>query len=223
MLETQDPVQQISIIPTTKGAGGYTLSSPIEDRMYMSKTSMFEEIVSLVGGRVAESLVMGDISTGASNDIQRATDMARAMVTRYGMSDRLGPIVYGTGHGSDEVFLGRDFSSGKDYSDATAKIIDDEIKRVVEDAYAKAEEILKQNIDKLNRIAEFLIKHEVMDGEQFKAAMSDDGVTEEALLEIAAERKRRVAEENAERKRREEELRREQEEKEKPRDDFRGI
>ena len=223
-LETQDPVQQISIIPTTKGAGGYTLSSPVEDRMYMSKTSMYEEIVSLVGGRVAESLVMGDISTGASNDIQRATDMARAMVTRYGMSDLLGPIVYGTGHGSDEVFLGRDFSSGKDYSDATAKLIDDEIKAIIEKAYAEAEKILKENTEKLNAVAEFLIKHEAMDGEQFKAAMEKDDVTEEELLQIAAERKRKVAEENAERKRREEEQRRKEDLSKAPydRNDFGG-
>ena len=159
---------------------------------------MYEEIVSLVGGRVAESLVMGDISTGASNDIQRATDMARAMVTRYGMSDRLGPIVYGTGHGSDEVFLGRDFSSGKDYSDATAKLIDDEIKALIEKAYADAEKLLKDNIDKLNAVAEFLIKHETMDGEQFKAAMENDGVTDEELLQMAAERKRREEEQRRE-------------------------
>ena len=223
LLETQDPVQQISIIPTTKGAGGYTLSSPIEDRMYMSKTSMFEEIVSLVGGRVAESLVMGDISTGASNDIQRATDMARAMVTRYGMSDKLGPIVYGTGHGSDEVFLGRDFSSGKDYSDATAKLIDDEIKSIIESAYAKAEEILKANEEKLSFVAEFLIKHEAMDGDQFKAAMNGDGVTEDDLVRMAAERKRRVAEENAERKRREEEKKKEEEKIPPHESDFRGL
>ena len=150
-----------------------------------------------MAGRMAEKLIMGDISTGASNDIQRATGIARNMVTRYGMSDDLGPIVYGSEHSSDEVFLGRDFSSGRNYSEETASLIDNEIKRIIGDAYKKAEDILRERIDKLHFVAQFLIKDEIMDEEQFKAAMTGDPTVEE-LEEMLSERRRRSNRENEE-------------------------
>ena len=194
ILQPDTPVHQISIIPSGR-AGGYTLSLPKEDRSYNSKSEMENEIVSLLGGRVAEKLILGDISTGASNDIQRATTIARNMVTRYGMSDVLGPIVYGSEHNSDEVFLGRDFNTSRNYSEDTATLIDNEIKRLVETAYNTAMKLLNENIDKLHFIAAFLMKHEVMDEAQFNAAM-DDGATEEQLEALAEEKRRRSEEEN---------------------------
>ncbi len=196
LLQPETPVHQISIIPAGR-AGGYTLSLPLEDKSYESKNEMENEIVSLLGGRVAEKLILGDISTGASNDIQRATRIARNMVTRYGMSDVLGPIVYGSEHSSDEVFLGRDFNTTRDYSEGTATVIDNEIKRLVTTAYDTAMELLNKNIDKLHFIAEFLMKHEVMDEEQFNAAM--DGASMEVLEEMAAEKKRKSDEANEKR------------------------
>ncbi len=196
LLQPETPVHQISIIPAGR-AGGYTLSLPLEDKSYESKNEMEREIVTLLGGRVAEKLILGDISTGASNDIQRATRIARNMVTRYGMSDVLGPIVYGSEHSSDEVFLGRDFNTTRDYSEGTATVIDNEIKRLVTTAYDTAMELLNKNVDKLHFIAEFLMKHEVMDEEQFNAAM--DGAPMETLEEMAAEKKRRSDEANEKR------------------------
>jgi len=175
-LETQDPVHQISIIPSGR-AGGYTLSIPQQDKSYMSKKEIEEEIVSLLGGRVAEKLVLDDISTGASNDIERATNLARGMVTRYGMSEDLGPIVYGTGH--SEVFLGKDFNNSRNYSEKIAAMIDDEIMKVVDKAYKEAERILTEHMDKLHFIASFLIKNEIMDADQFEKAMSSDATMEE--------------------------------------------
>ena len=176
-LPTQDPVHQISIIPSGR-AGGYTLSLPKEDRSYTSKSEMLEDIVTLLGGRVAEKLVLEDISTGASNDIERASKIARTMIMRYGMSDTLGPIVYGTGH--NEVFLGKEFSSSRDYSEKIAAQIDDEVLNIVKNAYANAEKILNEHMEKLHFIASYLIKHETMDAEQFERAMQD-GATEEEL------------------------------------------
>ena len=192
LLPTQDPVTQISIIQSGR-AGGYTLSPPVEDKSYMSKRGMEEEIVSLLGGRVAEKLIFGDISTGASNDIQRATNMAKSMVTRYGMSDKLGPIVYGSEHSSDEVFLGRDFNSSRDYSEKTASDIDEEIRRIVDTAYAEAVRILNENMDKLHFIAAYLIKNEIMDGAQFEAVMSGNPTMED--LDAMVAEKRRISEE----------------------------
>lgn len=177
---TQDPVHQISIIPSGR-AGGYTLSLPKEDRSYASKTEMLDDIVTLLGGRVAEKLVLSDISTGASNDIERATEIARKMIMRYGMSDDLGPIVYGTGH--DEVFLGKEFSSSRNYSEKIAAQIDDEIMRIIKEAYSKAEKLLTDHMDKLHFIASYLIKNETMDAEQFECAMQADA-TEEMLDNI---------------------------------------
>ena len=195
LLETQDKVHQISIIPSGR-AGGYTLSLPQEDKMYMSKLEMEEEIVSLLGGRVAEKIVIGDITTGASNDIERATKMARGMVTKYGMSDLLGPVVYGTGH--DEVFLGKEFSSSRDYSDKIAADIDNEIKSIIEKAYKKAEEILLANRDKLDFTAEYLITHEVMDEDQFALVMTSDNPTVEALEELEKAKNEKSDSENKE-------------------------
>ncbi len=194
LLQPDTPVHQISIIPSGR-AGGYTLSLPLEDKSYQSKLDMEHEIVSLLGGRVAEKLILGDISTGASNDIQRATGIARNMVTRYGMSELLGPIVYGSEHNDDEVFLGRDFNTTRNYSEDTATVIDNEIKRLVNTAYETAMKILQENVEKLHFIAGFLVKNEVMDEVQFKAAMEGDPTVEE-LEEMAAEKRRKSEEEN---------------------------
>ncbi len=169
-LPTQNPVQEISIIPRGR-AGGYTLSPPVEDKYYTSKTEMFEEICSLLGGRVAESIAIGDISTGASNDIERATGIARKMVTTYGMSERLGPIVYGTEH--DEVFLGRDFAQARNYSENVAAEIDSEMKNVIDEAYEKTRGILQEHRDKLNSVAQYLFANEKMSGEEFEKFFED--------------------------------------------------
>ncbi len=217
LLPTQDPVTQISIIQSGR-AGGYTLSPPVEDKSYMSKLGMEEEIVSLLGGRVAEALIFGDISTGASNDIQRATNMAKSMVTRYGMSDKLGPIVYGSEHSSDEVFLGRDFNSSRDYSEKTANDIDEEIRRIVDTAYAEAKRILSENMDKLHFIAEYLMKNEIMDGAQFEAVMTGNPTMED-LDAMVAEKRRVSEEENRIKAEAEAEARRRDEEEAKRRDE----
>ena len=165
-LPTQDPVHEISIIPRGM-AGGYTMYRPVEDKSFVSKTEMNENIVSLLGGRVSESLVLGDISTGASNDIERATKIAKAMVTKYGMSDRIGTITLGSDQ--EEVFLGRDFAQEKSYSEETAGIIDEEIKIIIDKAYERAEKILKENRERLDRVAEILIEKEKITGEEFDA------------------------------------------------------
>jgi len=209
MLGTSDPVHQISIIPTGGGAGGYTMYLPKEDKNYLSKNEMLQRIAIGLGGRVAEKLFMQDISTGASNDIQRLTEIARKMITQYGMSDKLGPIVFGSGH--EEVFLGRELNSARNYSEKIASEIDDEVKFVVDEAYQKVEKILKDNQEKVHFIAEFLLKYEVMDGEQFEAAMAGNPTFEE-LDAMVIEKKRKSEEEN--RKVREESERRAKEEAE---------
>lgn len=168
--ETQDPVHQISIIPRGL-AGGYTMSLPAEDRSYKSKKEMYEDIVVLLGGRVSESLVLGDISTGASNDIERATKIAHSMVTKYGMSNKLGPIAYGSDN--NEVFIGRDMGHVKNYSEKTAYEIDAEVKEIIQVGYSRTEEILKNHMDKLEKVAQFLFKNEKMSGGQFKDIMED--------------------------------------------------
>lgn len=165
-LQNHDTVHQISIIPRGM-AGGYTMYKPNEDKSYASKLEMKEHIVSLLGGRVAEQLVLDDISTGASNDIERATKIARNMVTRYGMSEKLGPVTYGANQ--EEVFLGRDFNSQKNYSEETAALIDEEVKSIITEAYSKAEKILKENIDKLHETAKVLIEKEKINSEEFDA------------------------------------------------------
>ncbi len=194
LLQPNTSVHQISIIPAGRAAG-YTLPLPIEDRAHMSKSDMENEIVSLLGGRVAEKLIIGDICTGASNDIQRATNIARNMVTRYGMSEALGPIVYGSEHDEGEVFLGRDFNTSRNYSEGTATLIDNEIKRIINTAYDTAMELLSKNIDKLHFIAEFLQKNEVMDADQFNAAMEGTPTIEE-LEAMSDAKKKKSAEEN---------------------------
>ena len=163
-LPTQDAVHQISIVPRGM-AGGYTMYRPTEDKSFMSKTEMEENIVSLLGGRVAEQLILNDISTGASNDIERATKIARSMVTKYGMSETVGTIMLGST--GEEVFLGRDFAQSKEYSEETASIIDKETKKIIDTAYRTAEEILKANIDKLHQVAGILLEKEKIDGEEF--------------------------------------------------------
>ncbi len=163
-LPTQDAVHQISIVPRGM-AGGYTMYRPTEDKSFMSKTEMEENIVSLLGGRVAEQLILNDISTGASNDIERATKIARSMVTKYGMSETVGTIMLGSNN--EEVFLGRDFAQSKEYSEETASIIDKETKKIIDTAYRTAEEILKANIDKLHQVAGILLEKEKIDGEEF--------------------------------------------------------
>ena len=165
-LETQDPVHQISIVPRGM-AGGYTMYRPTEDKSFMSKTEMEENIVSLLGGRVAEELILNDISTGASNDIERATKIARSMVTKYGMSERVGAVMLGSNQ--EEVFLGRDFAQGKEYSEETAGIIDEETKRIIDTGYNRARQILNDNIDKLHAVAKVLLEKEKIEGEEFDA------------------------------------------------------
>ncbi len=169
-LPTQDPVHQISIVPRGM-AGGYTMYRPTEDKNFMSKSEMEETIVSLLGGRVAEQLILNDISTGASNDIQRATSIARNMVTKYGMSERIGAIMLGSGQ--EEVFLGRDFAQAKEYSEETAGIIDEEVKKIVDKAYNRAAEILKTHIDKLHTVAGILLEKEKIDGDEFDAIFGE--------------------------------------------------
>ncbi len=173
LLPTQDPVHQISIVPRGR-AGGFTMSLPQEDKFYASKNEMQEEIVTLLGGRVAEKLTMDDISTGASNDIERATQLARAMVTTYGMSDRIGPINYGAGQ--EEVFLGRDFATSKHFSEEIASEIDAEIRRIITEAYETCEEMLRSHMDVLNRVAQYLIRNETMDGEAFEKMFNGEEV-----------------------------------------------
>ena len=164
-LPTQDNVHQISIVPRGM-AGGYTMYKPDEDKNFMSKSEMEENIVSLLGGRVAESLVLNDISTGASNDIERASKIARDMVTKYGMSEKIGTISFGSGQ--EEVFLGRDFTQTKNISDGTASLIDEEVKRIIDKAYNTAREILSNNMDKLTAVAERLLEKEKIDGDEFE-------------------------------------------------------
>ncbi len=164
-LPTQDKVQQLSIIPRGM-ASGYTLYQPKEDKQHMSRTEMFEDIISLLGGRAAEDLCLDDICTGASNDIERATGIAKDMVVKYGMSEKLGPMNFGS---NDEVFLGRDFTAHKNYSENTAMIIDEEIKSLVDKAYARAKEILSNNREVLDRIAATLIEKEKLSNTEFEA------------------------------------------------------
>ncbi len=170
-LENQDPVQQISIIPRGM-AGGYTLHRPTEDKSYRSKNDMLDSLVSLLGGRVAEALVLGDISTGASNDIERATEIARNMVTKYGMSEKLGPISFQSGSG--EVFLGKDYSHVRNYSETVAARIDEEIENIVTNAYARTEKILTDHMDKLHLVAKTLFEKEKVESDEFIALMEND-------------------------------------------------
>ena len=170
-LEHEDPVHQISIIPRGM-AGGYTLYRPTEEKNYTSKNEMLDSLVGLLGGRVAAALVLGDISTGASNDIERATEIARNMVTKYGMSEKLGPIAFGGGN--REVFLGKDYGQVRNYSETVASQIDEEIEDIVRNAYGRTESILTEHMDKLHIIAQKLFENEKMTGEEFAAIMNEN-------------------------------------------------
>ena len=174
-LPTQDPVHQISIVPRGM-AGGYTLSLPGEDKSYVTKREMAENIVTLLGGRMAEELVLEDISTGASNDIERATKVAHNMVMRYGFSEKLGPIVYG--HDSNEVFLGRDFSSTPSYSENVAAEIDAEVRGIIDTARERARDILTEHMDQLHKVAQFLFENEKMAANEFEAMMTGQPMPE---------------------------------------------
>jgi cell division protease FtsH len=212
LLPDTDPVHQISIIPAGR-ALGYTLHQPQEDKYSVYKSGLKSEIAILLGGRAAEEIIFGDVSGGASNDIERATKIAKQMVTKLGMSDVLGLRAFGNDHG--EVFLGRDFSSSQDYSDETASKIDAEIHTIISEAYATAKKLLTDNIAKLHFISEFLVKNEVMDAEQFAAAMDGDPTFED-LEEMTESKKRKSREENDRRRaemQAEERKRREAEEK----------
>ncbi len=189
-MPTQDPVHMISIIPAGQTLG-VTVSIPASDRFSVYRSELRERIAGLLGGRVAEELTFGDFSGGASNDIQRATSIAHSMVTQLGMSDELGPIRYGSSHG-DDIFLGRDLSAQQDYSDTTAAKIDAEVHRIVTEAYEEAKRILTEHADKLRRVSEYLLEHETMDGDQFRAVMDHDA-DEAELVEIAESKKRRSA------------------------------
>ena len=169
-LPTQDAVHEISIVPRGM-AGGYTMYQPTEDKSFMSKTEMQEQIVSLLGGRAAEALILDDISTGASNDIERATKIAKAMVTKYGMSQRIGTITLGSDQ--EEVFIGRDFAQEKTYSEATASIIDEEMKKIIDGSYASATRILQNNVEKLHAVAQVLLEKEKITGEEFEAIFNN--------------------------------------------------
>ena len=168
---SQDKVHQVSIIPRGM-AGGFTMSLPEHDKSYMSKTEMYENIVTLLGGRVAEKLILDDISTGASNDLERATSIARNMVTRYGFSEKLGPMVYG--NDQSEVFLGRDFNSNRNYSENVAAEIDAEMREIIEGGYQKSKDILEEHMDQLHLLAKYLMKYEKIDSDDFEILMKGE-------------------------------------------------
>ncbi len=200
-----DPVHMITIVPTGRGALGYTSFRPEADRYQMYKQEYKNEIAMALGGRAAEEIIFGDITSGAYSDIQNATATAKRMVTLFGMSERLGPRRFGSDQ--NEVFLGRDFSSNADYSEAIAAVIDEEIHAIISEAYDTAKRLLLENIGKLNFIAEYLLAHEDMDGDQFKAVMENAVVTTEMIEEIAAEKERQSKAANEARAKAEEERR----------------
>ena len=180
--KTQDPVHQVSIIPRGM-AGGYTMSLPEHDRSFRSKTQMEEEIIVLLGGRVAEKIMLDEISTGASNDIERATDLARSMITRYGFSEKLGPIVYG--HDNSEVFLGRDYSQGRNYSENVAAEIDGEIRELIDTSYENAKQILLNHRDQLDKVAHYLMEHEKIDGDDFIKLMNGESLDDNTTAPVS--------------------------------------
>ncbi|MBR2636529.1 MAG: AAA family ATPase, partial [Oscillospiraceae bacterium] len=183
-LDTADPVHQITIIPRGQ-AGGMTISLPEEDKSYHSKRELEESIARCLGGRVAEQLVLGDISTGASNDLERATAIARAMVTKYGMSERLGTVVFDTGH--DEVFIGRTMAQARTYSEDVAAAIDEEIRAIIDKAYKKCEEILSAKRAELDLTANFLLAHETMSAEEFALVFTDPAAVGAKIAPAAEE------------------------------------
>ncbi len=181
VLPTQDPVHHVTIIPRSSGAGGFTMPLPEEDQAYRTRKYMEEYIIVCLGGRVAEQLTMEDISTGAYGDIKQATQMARAMVTSYGMSEKLGPIDYGSDSG--EIFLGRDFAAGKGYSEVKAAEIDDEIHRIIEEAYRACKKLLSEHLEQMTNVAEYLIRNETMDGETFVKVFNGEVVPDKVVGE----------------------------------------
>ncbi len=174
-LENRDPVTHISIVPRGM-AGGFTMYQPEKDEMHLMKSRMLDDIVGLLGGRVAEKLIFNDISTGASNDIERASQVARKMVTKYGMSEKLGPIAFG--QGNDEVFLGKDYNHMRDYSESVASQIDQEVEEIILNAYNRTEKILTEHIDKLHKVAKELVKREKLTGEEFEKLMNGEELPE---------------------------------------------
>ena len=207
-LPDNDPVHQVTIIPRGR-AGGFTMSLPKEDRYYATKKGMFNDIVGLLGGRVAEQLTLDDISTGASNDIMRATEIARDMVTKYGFSEKIGTVNYSSG---EEVFLGNDFTTHKNYSEDVARSIDEEIRNLIDQAYQKATEILTENKEILERVANALLLVETIDGEQFEDLYTGKITAEDLKTNVDKEKEEKAArdaEESAERER----IRKEEEEK----------
>lgn len=197
VLPSVDPVRQISIIPSGR-ALGYTLTVPVEDKYSVYKKGLMEEITMILGGRVAEKVFFDDISGGASNDIQRATAIAKNMVTRYGMSDKLGPIAFANERSDDEVFLGRDFNNTKNYSEETAALIDAEIKSIIDECFVQAERLIRENEEKMHVIAEFLIQYESMDEDQFKFLMDTDPTPSiDDIAAIAEAKKQKSDSENA--------------------------
>ncbi|GAB1475991.1 ATP-dependent zinc metalloprotease FtsH [Bacillota bacterium] len=185
LLPNTDPVHQITIIPRGL-AGGFTMILPKEDKYFQTRTEMQERIIHLLGGRVAEKLTLHDISTGASNDIERATEIAKAMVTKYGMSERLGPVNYSS---SDEVFLGKDFSTRKNYSEEMAKEIDEEVRAIIEEAFARAEKLLSENTEKLHLVAQVLLEIETLDADQFEKLFTGEKTAEELIAETEEQAK----------------------------------
>lgn len=183
-LENQDPVTHISIVPRGMAAG-FTLYTPEKDNAHMLKSRMLDDIVSLLGGRVAEQIIFNDISTGASNDIQRASEISRNMITKYGMSEKLGPIAFGSGN--DEVFLGKDYNHMRNYSENIAAVIDEEVERIISEAYKRTETILTEHIDQLHIVAEALIKLEKIDKEQFESLMTTGELPQEPIKEETVE------------------------------------
>ena len=179
-LENQDPVTHISIVPRGMAAG-FTLYTPEKDNAHMLKSRMLDDIVSLLGGRVAEQIIFNDISTGASNDIQRATETARNMITKYGMSEKLGPIAFGSDN--DEVFLGKNYTHTRNYSETVAAAIDEEVENIINNAYKRTEAILKEHIDQLHLVSDALIKLEKIDREQFESLMTTGALPQEKVEE----------------------------------------
>ena len=191
-LPNTDPVHQVTILPRGR-AGGFTMILPKEDRYYVTKTDMEEQLIHLLGGRVAEKLVLGDISTGASNDLERATAIARDMVSRYGMTDAIGPVNFSNG---DEVFLGRDYGTRQNYSEELAAKIDAEMRRILDEAFSRAEELLKEHLDQLTIVAEALLEVETLDGAQFQGLFEGTKTIEDIVLELKeiADKNKKVAE-----------------------------
>lgn len=194
VLPKTDPVHQITIIPRGR-AGGFTMILPKEDKYYGTKETMREQIIHLLGGRVAEMLTLDDISTGASNDIMRATDIAKEMVTKYGFSEKLGPVNYSS---SDEVFLGKDFSTRKNYSEETASEIDEEVKAIIEEAFDAAKEILTEHMEELTNVAEGLLAVETLDNAQFEALYDGEITPEELADKLKEELEQRRQKDEAE-------------------------